>query len=117
MIDPPDPVTVIGYVPVAVEEATDRVMVEEPEPGAAIEVGLNDTVTPEGCPDAEREIAELKPPETVVETVELPEPPCTTETEDGEAEIVKFGTGAAVTVRDTEVVWVELPPDPVIVIG
>jgi hypothetical protein len=117
VIDPPDPVIVIGYVPVAVDEATVKLIVEEPEPGAAIDVGLKETVTPAGWPEAERAIALLSPPDTVVETVEVPELPCTTETEVGEAEIAKSGTGAAVTVSETEVVWVVLPPVAVIVMG
>lgn len=66
-------------------------IVEEPEPGAAIEVGLKETVTPEGCPDAERETAELNPPETVVEIVEEPDDPWTTETLLGDEEIAKSG--------------------------
>lgn len=40
-----------------------------PEPGAAIDAGLKLTVTPEGCPLALNEIAELNPPETDVVTV------------------------------------------------
>ena len=62
-------------MPVVVEDATVIVIVEDPEPGAAIAVGLKDTVTPDGWPEAEREIALLNPPETVVETVDVPEPP------------------------------------------
>jgi hypothetical protein len=50
-------------------------MVEVPDPGAAIEVGLKVTVTPVGCPLAERAIEELKPPATVVVIVELVFPP------------------------------------------
>ena len=42
------------------------VIVEVPEPGAAIDEGLKLTVTPDGMPDADNAIAELKPPETVV---------------------------------------------------
>jgi hypothetical protein len=59
----------------------------------------------------------LNPPETVVETVEFAELPCTTDTDVGEAAIVKFGVAAGVTVRETDVVWVTPPPVPVIVIG
>src|SRR5436305_1969130 len=65
--------------------------VDEPEPGAAIEVGSNAAAAPEGSPEALSEMAELKPPETAVETVVFTEPPCTAETEPGEAEIVKSG--------------------------
>ena len=67
------------------------VMVELPEPGAGIDVGLKPTDTPDGWPDADKEIAELKPPETAVVMVEVPLLPCTTETEAGEAEMVKSG--------------------------
>src|SRR5262245_7150440 len=110
---PPVPVTVIVDVPAAAEAETVIVIVAEPEPGAAIDVGLNDTVTPEGAPVADSATALLKPPETVVETVTLPEPPCAIDVEPGEAEIAKSGTGAVVTVRLTFVLCVALPPVPV----
>ena len=48
---------------------------DEPEPGAAIDAGLNETVTPDGWPEAESATALLKPPETAVVTVEPPEEP------------------------------------------
>ena len=66
-------------------------MVEVPEPGAAMEVGLKVTVTPVGWPEADKAIAELNPPETAVVIVDVPLLPCTTETEAGEAEMVKLG--------------------------
>ena len=52
------------------------VRVEDPEPGAAIDVGLNAAVAPVGSPDAVSAIAELKPPETVVVMVLVPLAPC-----------------------------------------
>jgi len=76
-------------VPVAVEEATVIVIVEVPAP--VIEVGLNDTVTPDGSPLAVRAIEELNPPVAVLVIVECPEPPCATETDAGEAERLKPG--------------------------
>jgi len=76
-------------VPVAIEEATVIVIVEVPAP--VIEVGLNDTVTPEGCPLAVRAIEELNPPVAVLVMVEFPEPPRATETDAGEAERLKPG--------------------------
>jgi hypothetical protein len=76
-----------------VVEATAIVMVEVPEPGAAIEVGLKLTVTPVGWPVADKAIAESKPSKMAVVIVDVPLLPCTTETEVGEAEIVKFGDG------------------------
>src|SRR5260370_521204 len=72
---PPVPVIVSEYVPVAVVEPTVMVAVELPEPGAAIEVGLKAAVAPVGRPLALSETAELKPPETAVVTVELPDAP------------------------------------------
>jgi len=100
-----------------VPEATVKVTVELPEPGAAMEVGLKPTVTPVGAPDELSAIAELNPPETAVVMVELPLLPATTETAVGKALRVKAGTGAEVTVSETEVVSVNPPPVPVMVIG
>lgn len=45
---PPVPVTVIVYEPAATVEATTMVIVDDPEPGAAMEAGLKLTVTPVG---------------------------------------------------------------------
>jgi len=78
-------------VPVAVAEPTAMVMLELPEPGAAMDVGLKLTVTPVGWPDAVKAMAELKPPETAVVIVDDLNEPSTTETEAGEAEMVKLG--------------------------
>ena len=47
-------------------------MVELPEPGAAIGLGLKLTVVPEGTPDADSVMAPLKPPLIVVVIVEFP---------------------------------------------
>ena len=76
-------------------EATAMLIVEEPEPGAAMVAGLKLTVTPLGWPLAAREMAALKPPETVVEMVELPLLPTVTESAEGEAPRVKAGVDAA----------------------
>ncbi len=72
---PPLALTVTVKVPVAAVLPAVNVSVELPEPGAAMEAGLKLAVTPEGKPDAESEMAELKPPLTVVEIVLLPELP------------------------------------------
>ena len=45
-------------------------MVDDPEPGAGMELGLKLTVTRLGWPVADKEMAELKPPEIVVVIVE-----------------------------------------------
>src|SRR4051794_4282772 len=97
---PPVPVMVTVEVPRVAVEETVKVSVELPEPGAAIEDGLKEAVTPAGRPEAESAMAELKPPETVVETVTLPELPCTMDVEVGEAAMVK--SGVVVTVGMTE---------------
>ena len=76
-------------MPVATVDATVNVAVDVPDPGAVIDVGMKETVTPDGCPDDESETALLKPPETVVEIVEAPDEPWTTGTETGDAEIAK----------------------------
>ena len=78
-------------MPAAVVDATARVTVELPEPGTAIDVGLKVTVTPAGWPVADKAIAASKPPEIAVVIVDVPLLPCTTETEAGEAEMVKLG--------------------------
>jgi hypothetical protein len=71
--------------------ATVIVIVELPEPGAAMDVGLKLTVTPVGWPLADKATAASNPPETAEVIVDVPLPPCTTETEAGEAESVKLG--------------------------
>ena len=48
------------------------VMVELPEPGAGIVVGLKVTVVPAGMPEADRLIALLKPPLMAVVMVDVP---------------------------------------------
>src|SRR5271166_3728399 len=93
---PPLPLTVMGYVPVGVLDPTVMVMVELPDPGAGTELGLKLTVVPDGAPEADKLMALLKPPLTVVVMMEVPWFPCCTLSEAGEAEMVKFA--AAVTV-------------------
>lgn len=91
VMPPPVAVTVIAYVPTAVVEATAKVRVDVPEPGAAKDVELRLTVTPAGAPVADNVTAESKPPATVLVMVELPLLPCTTETDAGDAESVRVG--------------------------
>lgn len=98
-------------------DATVIVIVELPEPGAAMDVGLKLTVTPVGWPVADKAIAELKPPDTAVVIVDVPLLPCTTETEVGEAEMVNAGVAVAVTVSETVVVSTVLPEVPFTVMG
>src|SRR4029077_18525518 len=104
LMAPPVAVTVTFTVPVVAGLLAERVSVELPLPGAAMEAGLKLAVTPAGNPDADNETAELKPPLTVVETVELPEAPWVTDRLAGEALTVKSGVAAEFTVRAIVVV-------------
>ena len=88
-------------VPVVAVVLAVSVKVELPLPGAAIEAGLKLAVTPEGNPEADNEIAELKPPLTEVEIVLLPEVPCVIDRLAGDAVTLKSGVAAAVTVSAT----------------
>ena len=78
-------------------DATARVRTEEPEPGAGIVDGLKLAVTPVGTPEALRLTAESKPLKTAVVIFEVPLLPWTTETEEGEAEMLKLGAGGPVS--------------------
>jgi hypothetical protein len=98
-------------VPVAVDEATAIDMLDVPDPGDGMEAGVKLTVTPVGCPVADKATAELNPPEMPSVTVEEPLLPCTTDAEAGDAEIVKSGD-AEPTVSVTVVVWFRDPELP-----
>lgn len=92
-----------------------NVMVDEPEPGAAMDAALNDAVVPDGSPETLRAMAELKLPAIVVEIALVSFAPSATETAAGDAEIAK--AGGAGTVSVTIEVRVIPPPVPVTVIG
>lgn len=107
---PPVAVTVTFAVPVAAVLLAVNVSVELPLPGAAIDAGLKPAVTPAGRPEADSATEELNPPLTVVEMVELPDVPCTTDKLPGEALTVKFGAVAALIVSGIVTVCVRPPP-------
>ena len=99
-----------------VREPVLTVIVDVPEPGAAIEEGTNIADTPFGSPDTDKEMAELKPPETAVVIVELPVLPQLRLIEVGAAAMLKSPPpGVVVTVKETVVVCVTPPPVPVTV--
>ena len=83
-------------------------MVEVPEPGAAIEVGLKLTVAPVGCPVAFSATAPLKLYSAAVVRVAVPVLPCTMLRVEADEATVKVG--AAVTVSAMVVLWLMLPP-------
>ena len=85
------------------------VIVEVPEPGAAMGLGLKVTVLPGPCPEADRLIGELKPPEIFVLTVKVADWPEKTAFNPGDALTLKFPAAGAVTVMETVVVAVMLP--------
>jgi hypothetical protein len=111
---PPVAVMVMMCFPILARGPTWTVIVDLPEPGAAIELGLNVTLCCAPCPEADKEIDELKPPETAVVIVDVAEPPRGALIVDGEALTVKFAL-VPVTVRVTVVLSLVLPEVPVTV--
>jgi len=91
VVPPPLAVTVTFEVPVVAVVLDEKVSVELPLPGAVMEAGLKLAVTPVGNPDTDNEIAELKPPLTLVEMVVAAELPCVKESAAGEAAKLKSG--------------------------
>jgi len=87
----PVAVTVTVALPVAALLLVERVSVELPLPGAAIEDGLKLAVTPDGNPEAASETVELKPPLTLVVIVLVPELPCVIERLVGDTLRLKSG--------------------------
>ena len=82
MVLPEVPVTVMGKVPMAVDEATVIDMIDVPVP--VMVPGLKPTVTPAGWPLAVKVIEESKPFDTRLAIVVVPELPRTTLTAFGE---------------------------------
>jgi len=75
--------------------------------------GLNEAVTPEGKPEADKVTLPLKPFRALTEMVLVPVAPCVKVRLLGEAESVKFGGG--LTVRESVVELDRLPDEPVMV--
>jgi hypothetical protein len=81
--------------------------------GLVVLAGLKDAVTPAGSPDADKLTLPVKPFSGATEMVLPPLAPCTSDKVFGEAEREKLGTGAAVTVSESEVEFVRVPEVPV----
>ena len=90
-------------------------MVDVPDPGAAIELGLKLIVTLLPPPEADKLMAELNPPEMALVIVELPVLPGDTLIDAGDALMAKFGFVPG-TVNVTVVVATVLPDVPFTVI-
>jgi hypothetical protein len=106
--DVPVPVMVIDEVPEGVLDEVVTVSVEE-EP-AVTEVGLKEADAPDGSPEAVSETVCALPEVTVVEMVEVAEPPGLTEAEAGLAEIEKsFVVEAGVSTTSSYLVYVASP--------
>jgi hypothetical protein len=108
------PVTVIVCVPRVARRETVMVSVEVPAP--VIELGLKLAVTPDGKPDADKEMAESNPPVTEDVIVTVPELLRSMLIEAGDALMEKPAV-VDVTVSETVVVDVVLPDVPVMVIA
>ena len=66
VLPPPVPVMVMVWVPVLEPAPAVVFIVDVPKPGAAMVAGVKLTLTPDGRPDADSAIAELKLPITVI---------------------------------------------------
>jgi hypothetical protein len=108
------PVTVTGYVPVAVPAPTENVSVELKP--AVIGFGLKEAVVPGGSPLVLSVMVSGEPLRADVAMVDVALPPCTADRLLGLAPIVK-SLGAGVTVSVTDVVCVALAAVPVTVTG
>ncbi len=111
------PVIVTEWAPTLAPAPTITVIVDVPEPGAAIEVGLKVTLCPAPCPDADKVIAESKPLSAAVVIVAVPDLPLTTVIALGDAPMLNEGLAVEVTVKVIVAVCVMPPPAPVTVIG
>jgi len=91
------------------------VSVDVPGNGGAMAGGLRLAVTSGGSPEAEIEMGEVRPPETMI--VEVPALACLNVSALGDALMLKLGLLPEIdTVRSTVVVSVMLPLTPLMVI-
>jgi hypothetical protein len=78
------------YVPVGVPDPTEIVNVDDPDPGAMIDVGLKLALAPDGKPETESAIDELNGPERVEVMLDEPELPWLIVTDCGDADNEKL---------------------------
>jgi hypothetical protein len=108
-------VIVMVWLPIAARLPTVTVNVEVPDPGAAILLGLKETLLLLPSPEADKLTAELKLPVIAVDTVTFPDELLATVIDPGDAETLSPAVTPEVTVRERVVVCVAPPPVPVIV--
>jgi hypothetical protein len=118
--------TVVAWVPVLAEPVTVMLEIEAGALAEAVAVivelcpedtdaGLNETVTPGGRADADRETNSALPEVMAVAMVATAKPPAANEMLAGLAEIEKSVGGAAITVSETVVACVPVVAEPVTV--
>ncbi len=100
-------------MPAGVDALVEIVNVEEPP--AVTDEGANPALAPDGNPLADNDTDCAEPLVTEVETDEVPDWPCATDTLDGLAPIEKSLDAGALTVSEMVVECVALEPVPVIV--
>jgi len=115
VLPPPDAVIVMVWLVSAARLPAVTVSLEVPDPGAAMLLGLKETLLLPPCPEADKLTAELKAPVIVVVTVTVPDELLDTVIELGDAETLRPAVTPDVTVSDTFVVCVTPPPVPVTV--
>ena len=106
---------VMVWAPVLARVPTLTVIVDVPEPGAAMGFVPKVTVWLLPSPEADKVTAESKPLNAAVVIVDVPDEPRTTVIAVGDALMLKSAPAAAVTVRETDAFCVTPPPVPVTV--
>ena len=113
---PPVPLMVMVNVFSVAVVPTLTVIVDVPEPGAPMGLGLKVTFCSPPAPVADNLIAELKLPRAAVVILAVPDAPRATVIAVGDALMVKSALTAEVTIRATVVVCVMPSPTPATVI-
>ena len=112
VLPPPVPFTVMVWAPSVAPLPTLIVIVDVPEPGAAMGFGLKVTFCAPPCPVADKVIAASKLPSAAVVMVTVPVALWATVIAVGDALILKSALADEVTVRLIVVVCVTPPPTP-----
>ena len=109
---PPEPLTIILYVPAGVNGSTVMLIVVDPDPGAAIEAGLKLTDVPAGNPVADIATDELKFPSRVDVIVVDAELPCRMLSDDWAPESENVGPKTMSTIGCSSIAFGAIPSCP-----